>query len=114
MKVLLISNGNDVDLIIEDGGYAFLWLGDGKIKVDLHQGRISRRIEDDEDVEVVAHESCDKTYFMEFDGEIITDEMLDKVLNWLVVGKTISDFEITRMHVGDINTNDTINSFLNL
>jgi len=109
MKVVLIKNSDTIDLIVEDGGYAFFWNGDGMIKVDLHQGRIESHLGEDDQIEDLL--TSDKTYFKEFAGDELTDEMLEDVLGWLVMGRTLDDFEITR--VEDVpDTNKLINEFL--
>jgi hypothetical protein len=109
MKVLLIKNEDSFDLIVEDGGYAFIWNIDNKIKVDLHQGRIESHLGDDDEIAEVL--TTDKNYFQEFEGNELTDEMLDDILNWLVTGATLNDFEITRVESTPEN-HKIINQFL--
>lgn len=115
LKVLLIEFMNGMDLIVSDGGYACFYRADGMVKVDLHQGRIVSPISDDDGmtVEGIVHDDCDKQYFDEIDGDVVTDDFLEKTLQWLVMGSTINDFDIIRKSIDDINYNKEINTFLN-
>jgi len=113
-KVLLIIDDNDTDLIVEDGGYACFYTVDGKVKVDLHQGRITEPISDERTPEDIVHDNCDKQYFDEIDGDILTDELLERTLQWLVVGSSLDDFKVIRKSITEIDYNEEINSFLNL
>lgn len=113
-KALLIYNGNDADLIIEDGGYAFLYLADGVIHLDLYQGRIERKIGPDDKIEDIAMEHCDKTYWKAFDESSINNGMIDEAIQWLCTGMEFDDFDIIEVDATKVDYNKTVNEFLNL
>lgn len=113
-KALYIMGDADADLILDDGGYAYIWLIDGLVKCDLHQGRIARAIEPDEKIEDVANELCDKQYYQEWVSDVVTDEMIDEIIAWLCVGMTKSDFEMKSIAIDEKEFNNEVNTFLNL
>lgn len=113
-KALLLYNGNDADLIIEDGGYAFLYQADGVIHLDLYQGRIERPLGPDDKIEDIALESSDKTYWQAFDESSINNHMIDQAIQWLCVGMEFDDFDIIEVDATKVDYNKTVNEFLNL
>ena len=114
-KALLIFNGKDADLILEDGGYAFLYLNpsDDKIHIDLYQGRITRTLNTEDNIEDAALECSYKTYHMNTEESEVNDNVLTKAIEWLSVGNSLEDFDIERS-VNCDNIHQIVNNFLNL
>jgi hypothetical protein len=92
MKVLVIKNGGDIDIIVEDGSYAFLYDTEESWLLNLYQGRIERAIADFDPSEDVATSKTDKMYVKEYGLDSELPFMINEALNWLCVGET--DFEI--------------------
>jgi hypothetical protein len=113
-KALLIKGETDADLILDDGSYAFFWLVDGIVKCDLHQGRIERKLLVDDEIGEVANEKCDKMYFQEWNQFTLENTMLNEAIEWLCVGKSLSDFTVKTIDAKTCDFNEEVNTFLNL
>ena len=116
-RALLIRQGNDADLILHDGSYAFFWAIDGLVKCDLHQGRIERALTGDDKIEDVANEICDKQYYQEWNQFTLQDVLINEAIEWLCVGSSLKDFSLTvidNTEANPIDFNEVVNTFLNL
>jgi hypothetical protein len=113
-KALIMDYYKDVDLIIEDGGYAFIYTFEGGVNLNLYQGRIERALNTNDTIDEIALESNDNTYYQTFNESNITDDIINIAIKWLCVGMDLKDFEITRIDATKVDYNKTINEFLNL
>jgi len=85
MKVLVIKDGTDIDIICDDGSYAFSWVVDGVRKLDCYQERISEKLNPDDDSlnEFLDNNKC---YGLEdMDANIDSVYVLEKALDWLLM-----------------------------
>jgi hypothetical protein len=113
MKVLVIKNDSDIDIVVEDGGYAFLYSTGEDWLLDLYQGRIDRVIAGDESSEDVATSNSDKMYVKEYGLDSELPFMVQEALNWLCVGETEFEIEYKTIKFND-ESFLLINEFLKL
>jgi len=108
-QVLILEEKDSFDIIIEDGGYAFMWYADGIWKCETYQGRITEKVTDDRTTDEICLDNSYKTFFTE--GEYDSALRVDAI-KWLIPGKI---YETERVTIDEFTkTNDIINKFLNL
>jgi hypothetical protein len=108
MKALIIKTKTDIDVIIEDGGYAFCYEADNKIKVDLYQAKIYSKVPEE-------FESLylDNNYYKDFEINTPLELILQDILDWLVVDSQEWEKIIVESKSNE-ETYDLINEFLKL
>jgi hypothetical protein len=104
MKVLVIKNLSDIDIICEDGSYAFSWTGDGFRKVQCFRNRMTEKLESLD--EFVGGESN----VIDMDYDTIIQYVIQQALNWLVPGE--NNIEAIIVELKDQKLEDLINEFL--
>jgi hypothetical protein len=109
MKVLVIKNGTDIDIICEDGSYAFSWVADGVRRLDCYQERISEKLDSDDGLnELLETSKCYALKDLNIDTTI--KFVLKPALNWLVPGENNIEARIEELK--DRKLEDLINEFL--
>lgn len=112
MKVLVIKNGSDIDIITAEGGYAFSWVVDGIRKLDCYQERISEKLNPDDGL----NEFLDgnKCYGLkDMDANIDSVYVLEKALDQLLM-PGYTGVEARTEELGDRELEDLINEFLKI
>jgi hypothetical protein len=109
-QVLILEDKDSFDIIIEDGGYAFMWFADGIWKCETYQGRITEKVTDDRTIDEICLDNSYKTFFTE--GEYDSALRVDAI-KWLIL--QAQNYQIERVQIDEFTkTNDIINKFLNL
>jgi hypothetical protein len=112
MKVLVIKNGSDLDIITESGSYAFSWTVDGVRKLDCYQDRISEKLDSDDNLnELLEASKCYGLEDMDIDTDIET--IIVNAVDWLNP-ITTSPYECRIEELKDREPEDLINEFLKL
>jgi hypothetical protein len=114
IKVLLIKDGDEsIDIIVEDGGYAYCWKdGEGFI-IEYYQGRIDSITSIYAPFEDVCLNNSYNNYRRTYRKGTKFDTVLKNALNWLIMGSYPSQFEITTIAPTE-ERYDIVNKFLNL
>jgi hypothetical protein len=114
-KILIIEDGKDsVDIFINDGGYAYCWIGErGGYIIEYYQGRIDIKVDYDNPYEDVALNNNYNNYRRTYRKDAKFNTVLKNVVNWLVAGSSLNDFEITTIESSEKDY-DIVNNFLNI
>ncbi len=111
MKIIVIKNQSDIDIILENGSYAFSWVADGVRKIECYQDKITEKLENEDSLNEMLEKS--KCYFLEemdFDTDIFY--IVEKVIDWMIPGIYNNEFETIELK--NQNLEDLINEFLKL
>lgn len=105
MEVLVIKDGTDIDIVLENGGYSFSWKINGLRKIECYQERINKIL----DLDFLAES---KSYYAEFPDDTVIDFIVKYAIDWHTSNE-VKDAKITIMEKGLKETEDLINEFLN-
>lgn len=106
MKVLVIKNLSDIDIILEDGSYAFSWAENDSRTLQCFQNRITEKLDSIDEFEKGKSNSIDLDY------DTIID-FVKEAIDWLTCN-SVQDAVVTIVELKDRKLEDLINEFLQL
>ena len=105
----MVKEENDIDIVLQDGGYAFSWIADGVRKIECHQDRINYKLNDFDNFLTFS-----KAYMLDYlDIDTTIEFIIKSALNWLIPNLD-EDLKVTIVELKDQKLEDLINDFLKL
>jgi len=113
MKALVIKDGLDIDIILEDGSYAFSWVVDGIRKTDCYQTRIENKLEDGDSLDELLEGS--KCYYLnELESDTTISFVMKQAIDWLTTNSCENVEAVIVTKTDEDSIEDLINQFLKL